>query len=977
VRQTWRLLLLAGVGILAAVVLVCTVPLYSAVSLTAGLRGVLNATPQSSEIGLQFSTLFLSSDIVARADQEVNRVMQQQLGVYLQKKTNFFIKTQQLPLDAPASIYGDSMGLTGASMQDAAQHVRILRGRLPLPLSDTLEIAISEPTAKYLKMDVGSTLTLSQFFFGPVNPSQVEIPMHIVGIMAVISNDPFWHGQNFEPPEPGPGGPPPTNFSALMSNDSYLAALHQAAVELKSPTTPPFEAGETVALIWYYHLNPAQIDISQLDDLVSRLQAAQRQIGSGNISSSSIFRDPQIFGLALPDAHGSSTLERFQARISVVNVPVTILLFQVVGLILFFVGMMAGLLIERQAEVIALLRSRGAKRRQVFGSFAFQSVGLALIAFIAGPLLAILAARALVQQTLSPTDQQALNIISGDPLPVALRVGWFALAAAFAAVLAMLFAIRGSASRDVLEMRRESARATRRPLWQRVYLDMAAVIVALTGFAFSLYITHSGVLDAESSLVISAPLALVAPIFLVIAGILLFLRFFPTLLRLFSRIASRRAGAAPMLAMAQMARAPRQAVRMILLLALASSFASFALVFIASESSHIQKIAAYETGADFSGPVLSQNFSDPVGKQAIPYRKIPGVLSATLGYAGDASLEQTSQTFPIRVRAVDASTFAQTAIWTDEDSSQSLSSLMNQLVAKRRPTTLVQADPVPAIVDALAWKTLNLSVGAPFVLNIANTNVVFEAIAEVEHIPTINDSLVSGPSSDFTVPGGILTDYQTMAPALQSDSGTGITPNYLWLRTSDDPALLAKVRKALSQGPLALQSINDRRAMIAGLEKDPLYIALINVLALGTATTVLLALVGNLIASWLSARARLINFALLRALGSAPRQIARVLTWEQTIVYSTAIALGAFFGALLAATIVPALIFTGLPDYTSDTSSGEFFAIQHVLSTQMVIPLSLVIIFVALVVICAVAIGMMARVASRPSISQTLRLNDD
>jgi len=176
----------------------------------------------------------------------------------------------------------------------------------------------------------------------------------------------------------------------------------------------------------------------------------------------------------------------------------------------------------------------------VFGSFATQSVGLAVIALIAGPLLAIIATRLLVQRTLAPADQQAANILAGNPVPVALGVGWFALAAALSAVLAMLFAVRGTASRDVLEMRRESARVTRRPLWQRAYLDVFAIVIALTGFVASLYVTNLSALDAQTVLLISVPLALVAPIFLVIAGILLFLRFFPVLLRVIARMASRR-----------------------------------------------------------------------------------------------------------------------------------------------------------------------------------------------------------------------------------------------------------------------------------------------------------------------------------------------------------------------------------------------------------------------------------------------------
>ncbi len=44
VRPTWRLLLVMGIGIIIAVAFVCTVPLYSDVAMTAGLRNVVDFT---------------------------------------------------------------------------------------------------------------------------------------------------------------------------------------------------------------------------------------------------------------------------------------------------------------------------------------------------------------------------------------------------------------------------------------------------------------------------------------------------------------------------------------------------------------------------------------------------------------------------------------------------------------------------------------------------------------------------------------------------------------------------------------------------------------------------------------------------------------------------------------------------------------------------------------------------------------------
>ena len=89
VRRTWRLLLLAGLGILAAVTLVCTVPLYSEVAMTAGLRNILTGTPQSDELTVQAGANVLTPSLVAQESQALNHLMQQRLGRITQHGDGF------------------------------------------------------------------------------------------------------------------------------------------------------------------------------------------------------------------------------------------------------------------------------------------------------------------------------------------------------------------------------------------------------------------------------------------------------------------------------------------------------------------------------------------------------------------------------------------------------------------------------------------------------------------------------------------------------------------------------------------------------------------------------------------------------------------------------------------------------------------------------------------------------------------------
>ncbi len=103
------------------------------------------------------------------------------------------------------------------------------------------------------------------------------------------------------------------------------------------------------------------------------------------------------------------------------------------------------------------------------------------------------------------------------------------------------------------------------------------------------------------------------------------------------------------------------------------------------------------------------------------------------------------------------------------------------------------------------------------------------------------------------------------------------------------------------------------------------------------------------------------------------------MTWEQCIIYATSILLGILFGFIFSVLVVPQLIFTsvGSGGNAEGLTNSQFYVTQSVPPIQIVVPTSLFIALAVLIVICVIALGMMVRVVSQPSISQTLRLNED
>ncbi len=969
-RQSWRLLLVVWLGIVVAVMIACTLPTFSDVSLTAGLREVLNATPEDSQIAVQTKISLLNA--ISSYNQTLYDNLSADLCCYLSTYSQYQLQVPGFSLvsDNPA-LDKFPVVFTGVPMGQAAPHLHLLKGRLPQPISDNVEAVITDKTAKSMHATIGSTITLQYSFvtnipseYSPVSFT-AQIPAQIVGIINSPDNDPYWHGQSFESTSQDP------TYKPIVSIDTFLKAL--TLIAARDGGSNVFMGG---TLFWYYFLDVPDITIDHLNDLIARLNHAAIDVPfQDNLIENVV--DTQISSPTMRSNGVPGSLERFRDRIAIIKFPLALLTILALALILFFITLAAGILIERQNEVIALLRSRGAKRYQVFSAFTLQGLGLGLLALIVGPLLALLVVLLVVHLTFSPADQGALSAITYDPIQTIWGLRGYALAAVVAGAIAMLIAIWGAVRRDILAVRRESARSTSKPLWQRLELDVIAALFALAVFGVSTYVTHSGAIDARTNQLIALPLSLIAPIFLLIAAVLLFLRLFSLLLRFFSRQAARRPGAPPMLALAQVSRAPRQSQRLILLLALSIAYTVFTLVFSASQTQQIFNAAAQQVGADFSGPIPSNSGPGPsLAEQEAAYEKLPGVTSASLGYSIDG-IPLGGASLPLEIRAVNTATFAQTALWTDQDSSQPLADLLKKIAPPAHPQEIDGQIVMPALVDAIAWKTLDLKAGQTFQVNlsgISGRSFTFIAVAEVQHIPTVNDSLETNGAADYRTPGGILVDFALYSRATAQGA---LAPNYVWLRSSDNPATLAKLRSALTSGPLALLAVSDRRQLMNFMGKDPLYLDINGMLILEASAALLLALIGTLLASWLNARSRLTNFAVLRALGSTPRQVASTLAWEQGIVYLLALAFGACFGALLVFTMVPALVFTNPTRPGTAIGSTEFYVIQHVLPIQIVMPGTLVIALIVLIAMCSAALVMMARMVSRPSLSQTLRLNED
>ena len=343
--------------------------------MTAGLRGALTSATESADIVVSSASEQLDAGAVGQATQSLNALFSKDLGS--------FINPAQLSIQVPdytlmvktkepdgKTHYADTlntMALISASTSSMSSHVTVLHRCLPKTAASVIEIALTAESAAQLHVGVWFIAGNSGGFHGetPENPSAppllLNIPLRVVGIINPTAiDDPYWHSTTFLSSVFGTGPGVGTNYTGLASNEGLLAYFTQLVTQsnyglykFQSPCT----------LLWYYPFYAPDISIYDLNSITSTINLAS----AGVIEDMHLYNAPFVEQptVTAPD----DILQRFAARTPVVSIPTTGVLLVVVGLILFFVSLISDILIDRQSETIALLRSRGASRRQVFGVF--------------------------------------------------------------------------------------------------------------------------------------------------------------------------------------------------------------------------------------------------------------------------------------------------------------------------------------------------------------------------------------------------------------------------------------------------------------------------------------------------------------------------------------------------------------------------------------------------------------------------------
>ena len=433
-------------------------------------------------------------------------------------------------------------------------------------------------------------------------------------------------------------------FDWESANDAELVSFTEESLQTRTLTTDlrlmpffitrqsflealgPSIGSMSASYFWYLKTDPSLLNADN----------AQLTVANISVMSNRAVAALQTFSLTtgLDDA-----LIEYDQRLFFSRLPMFIVLILIAFVILYYVATMSSILVENQRSEVAQFRSRGSDTSQILTVFIMEGAMIALLAAIAAPVIAALTISLL---GLTPAF---FGLTGGGLLSVEISPAAYALSTlgGILGFLALLLPAIQASRFGITQQRQQSSRPTSLPTFQRYYLDVLLLLVAI--FLFR-QLTEQGSVVARDvfGAAVADELLLAVPGLVLVASAMVLLRLFPLVMNLISKLFAKVLPVAAAMTVWQMSRQPTHYSRLSLLLVLTAGLGIFASSFSTTLQRSFEERILHVSGSDVRVVGVNRSSaSDEVAlmtggrfAEEIAYERIPGVdiASAVLKRAG-------------------------------------------------------------------------------------------------------------------------------------------------------------------------------------------------------------------------------------------------------------------------------------------------------------------------------------------------------
>ncbi len=650
-----RLLATVIVGVVMSAALMSSVVLYSDSIRDLGLRYALRtADPLARNVRIVSSGRPGGPDYASRR-QTVDKTLRQHVGIALGEVIHYGRSATFYPAP-PGQSFPPDDNRPRAHFQFADRldsEIKLVEGRKPnAPTGETppkVEVMLGKESADALGFKLGDSFDLYPFWRQDKQPVRVTI----VGLIEPRDlSDPYWFGKTDRFISDT------TNWKTYpfwIDESTMLGALASYLPDMDSSV-------ETYGLINIGKINAR--NARGVEDGARSLDPAVRESVSG----------------ATAETQLAEIVSSYRTKLFFTRLPLFALMLQVVGIALYYLVMVATMLIERQAGEIALLRSRGASSRQVVSIYAIEGLVICGGAALVGPFLAQLGISLLGYTP--PFESLSGN--SALEVPMSRLAFGAALGGSALAFCALLIPAWRAARQSTIDYKHSLARPQTQPLFLRYYMDL--VLVGVGAFLFY-QLREKGSLVTEKLFgdLSADPLLLASPTLFMLMVALVFLRLFPLALRFVAWATHRLESPTIALGLSRMTRAPMQYSRLILLLLLATAVGMFAAGYRATLERGYDDRAAFTAGAESRLENIRQpaNISDDAMRDAVARATEANDISLAYRSIGSYAISQYNSQ-ALTVLGVDSGSFEQVAFWRDDFAGPSLGTLLERLKIEKQ-----------------------------------------------------------------------------------------------------------------------------------------------------------------------------------------------------------------------------------------------------------------------------------------------------
>ena len=867
------------VGLTVAVALVLTIPIYSESVAFRVLTERLTEGPDRINrppFSFLFSYIGSWNDPVnLEATYDLDQYLREKGGAELGLETTLIVRhleTQNFRLypsgetnyrDENRSLDYVSFGTT----ENIAEQVELVEGNYPPPADPStdsyVDVMIHEDFASEYGMQLGEYYQGYNWRLDADDPMQITM-IRIAGIWRPRDEESeYWFYR-------------PNVFKdiLLINEETYRTRL------------APYTESEVNLAVWYLVSDGSSVNTSRVDELIRRHNDTEK------------IADQYLPGTYI-QASPEEELRPYQRIVTVLTLTLTVFSLPIVILLIIFLVMLVGLVVDGQRNETAVLRSRGTSPFQVVGLTTVEGIIMGVIALVVGGLLAI-GFTQLIGTTRSFMDFRWGHhfIVSVPP-----TIGSTILLAIVFTILIRVVPTIGAARHTIISYKMDQSRLLQRPWWQRLGVDILLLI--LIGYFYYQVVQQGGLIDVEGGVrniedAYQQPFVFLMPPLTIFALTLFLLRFLAPMLRALAWLIQWTNSVGLLIVTRQLERSPGAYYLPLILLVSTISLGIYTASFARTIDRYLYEQQYYKVSADVSVRVFSQNPASlpgggggggdapPAYMHISEFTSMPFVEGATRIGEYTAKARLTSGSVEGRFVGVDRADLGPVVFWRPDFAAIRLGYLTNALA--------LQQDAV--LVSREFMETRALDVGDLLELDVRSGGDTFKVnlqiVGALEYFPRWY------PEEDGALFVGNL-DYLFEQAQLE-------LAHRVIMRVEPDFDQRAFSRALFDRGAAGVL-IDEPVTRINREQARPERQGLFGLLSIGFITSSLATMIGFLLYTIFSYRRRYVELGILRAIGLSQTSMIVSVAWELGLLIIMGLTLGLGIGLVVSALYIPYMQF--------------------------------------------------------------------